>query len=216
MHQKTYDVGMKKVQLSHCKRLALLLCFVCMFFNVALYTTKVHGASTAQHQANSLDSAYDDIPNSWLIPESKSANDDVFWQKGISADELLRSKMTPSRNSLPRSGSLMDNYQSSRQKEDDEKSEEISIAGGSIKGDATQLGPSWKAPTDQSLVIDEDLKKEKHDVVGAYGEMIRDEGFEMRLGPEVYIPMGGAKAYQGDEKPENVEVGVGMKLLWDF
>ncbi len=204
---------MKKLHQSHYKRLALCICFVSIVF---VYTKMAHSASTAQHKVNSLDSAYENIPHNWLIPESKSANDDVLWQRGISGDELLRSKTAQRRNTLPSSDIKSATGKNSGQKGEDEKIKDISIAGGAIKGDATQLGPSWKAPTDRSLVIDEDLKKEKHDVVGAYGEMIKDDGFEMRMGPEVYIPMGGASAYQGDEKPENIELGVGMKLLWDF
>ncbi len=184
------------------------LCLCCVFL---AWQVQANGISPREFPTSE---AFNNAYNQWKTPDMRTSNDKEIWKQGTSPEALLHSRTR--KDPPPDAHSNKTGPSKKASRANDAEEEGISIAGGAIEGDATQLGPSWRAPTDKSVVIDEDLKKEKHDVIGAYGEMVKSEDFEMRMGPEVYVPMGGAKFYQGEDKPDTTELGVGMKFKWGF
>ncbi len=153
----------------------------------------------------------------WKNSNTPNHSQDVLWKKGTSAHDLLRKKntaTTPSPAKKEPGGIGMGPHPKTSPRGEQE-SKGVVLAGGAIEGDAAVVGSSWHGPGSEEPIIDEDMLKEQHDVVGAYGQVVAEDDFKMSLGPELYIP-GDSSSLLGNEKSSASELGMGMKLQWGF
>ncbi len=149
----------------------------------------------------------------WGKEGSEPASHDALWQKGTSVQDLLRKKNPHTAQTAKEQENPM-GPKPSPSKEKQEKSG-VTLAGGAIQGDSEVVGSSWHSPDAQEPIIDEDMLHDKRDVLGAYGQMVDENGFEMTMGPELHIPGEGASVL-GKDGADNSELGMSMKFKWGF
>ncbi len=152
----------------------------------------------------------------WQKNTTPQTQQDKLWQQGVSPEQLLNKDATKRMQpQAPTAETVGPHPKQGQQSPTAPEDDGLQLAGGAIKGDSEAVGSTWHAPSSNSMTIDENLYNEQHEVVGAYGQMVQNENFEMSLGPELYIPEEGTSVL-GDNGPENSELGVGMKLQWGF
>ncbi len=192
----------------------LLICaFATCFFLSSLYLTTAHAAESAPYTLSPEKTSTDTFAQ-WKTNAAPTQNEDPFWQKSTSPEQLFRQKKSMTQT---QSSNVADNVgpKNAAPKEAAKGDAKLQLAGGAIQGDSQTVGSSWHSPASQEPVIDEDLLHGTHEVLGAYGSMVEEDNFTMSLGPELYIPEEGAGLVnKGDNR--NSELGMGMKLQWGF
>ncbi len=149
----------------------------------------------------------------WGAFDAPSANDDAFWHESSSGYSLM--PKSKAKNSLNSKNSLGP-HKIDSPVETKKELTELVAKDVAISGETKTVGNKWDNASSDESKFDEDLKKQTHDVIGAYGKMVDDEDFKLKMGPELYVPLKGADTYQGSHNPSNSELGLGMKMEWGF
>ncbi len=211
MNTVVYDFSQNRTQI-YCTSMFVLLAlwaFVLLSQSMAVAGTVMDTSviSTSQSSPEGTDFG------PWKKEDTAPQSQDPLWQKGTSAQDLLRKKNPLAPSVAKGEENSMGPQQVPAQQAQEESG--VSIAGGAIQGDSEVMGSSWHAPHEQEPIIDEDMLHDKRDVVGAYGQVMADDDFEMSMGPELHIPGEGADVL-GKDGAEASELGMSMKFKWGF
>ncbi len=149
--------------------------------------------------------------SAWDALESHNADTDAFWKKSVSGDAFLQKK------GIERE--VKDTGREAREKykaEHPKKGNGITFGSGVMSEDADAVGKQVAPPSAVEHSLDDTLHQHTHDVYGAYKEVVQQEDLKVRMGPEVRVPANNTEVLNKGEAPKASDVGVGMKLKWDF
>ncbi len=211
MNTVVYDFSQNRTKI-YCTSMFVLLvlwAFVLMSQGMAVAGTVMDTSVFSQSQPSAEGTDFGPWKKADAVPQSQ----DPLWHKGTSAQDLLRNK-NPHVSSVAKGekDSMGPQHAPTQRAQEDTG---VSIAGGAIQGNSEIMGSSWHTPHAQEPIIDEDMLHDKRDVVGAYGQMVADDDFEMSMGPELHIPGEGASVL-GKDGAEASELGMSMKFKWGF
>ncbi len=174
--------------------------FIVVTFCGAVFTVEDVFAASKEKKSSNWDAlkAHDDAQ-------------DEFWKKSVSGQTFLQGKGLKKE--------VKDTGREAREKfkaENDKNNDGITFGKGVLTDKAGAVGKQVSPPSSIERSLDENFEHQTHDVYGAYKDVVRQKDLEVKMGPEVMVPATSTEALQKGETPKTSDVGVGMKLKWDF
>ncbi len=156
----------------------------------------------------------------WYPSGEPQGDKGTIWERGTSLNELNRRRAPQNPNSpssLDTRVGIESQLKGLAEYERSAEKKPLKIADGKIHGDSSVEKTSWKSSITEPIKIDEPVLSSQRSVVGAYADMVEDEDFHMSAGPEIHLPESTSSPLgHSDDRPENSEIGMGMKLMWGF
>ncbi len=154
-----------------------------------------------------------DVPktSAWYPKGSPQGTNGDLWNKGTSGKKLTE-KMRPKGHTEQH----LEGPHDGAQVAEEDEGLSLQLANGAIKGDAVEEGSQWQSPGVNAIKIDEEVLSEKRNIVGAYAPLVQEDGLNISVGPELHIPDDVDSPLQKNSSQNQSEVGMGMRLMWDF
>ncbi len=154
--------------------------------------------------------------SAWYPKGSPQGTKGDLWEKGTSASTLTE-KLDPQvvfEQKLEGTDQNIRRVLQSKLEAIEKEEQKSGLS--SIPIESAEEGAEWHSPSSKPVVIDEEILVEKRDVVGAYAPIVDDDDFRISVGPELHIPQDNDSPLQGKSGVEQSEIGMGMRLMWDF
>lgn len=160
--------------------------------------------------------------DAWFAGTCKPPKGDV-WEHGVSGKTLARKRafLKNARRGVNTQGAIdwaLREISSYERGPDTLGGARLEKADAKLRGRVSSEEATWRNPVTEPMRVDQGTLLNSRSIVGAYADVVRDEDFQMSVGPELIVDneamKGGTSQYYQSDAGNGL--GVGMQFQWAF